>query len=62
MVENKWYIFKRNDDQEYVKLRKTFESRREAYNYAIDHNYQNAMISNNAELYMNKEYYSGARS
>ena len=57
--EQKWYIFKRNEDQEYVKLRKTFDSKREAEDYAADHNYQFGMISNSPNLYVHKEHRNG---
>lgn len=57
MANEKWYVFKRNEDQEYVKMKKTFSSRKEAVDYAANHNYLNSMISNNPELYMSKEFY-----
>lgn len=52
----KWYIFKRNEDQEYVKLRRVFDSKREAEDYAADHNYQFSMISSSPTLYVHKEH------
>ena len=59
MADKKWYIFKRNEDMDYVRLRKTFDSKKEACDYAADHNYQFAMISNTPDLYREGEYFHG---
>lgn len=57
-----WYLFRRNEDAEWALVRKNFESKKEAQNYALAHNYQCCMISNKKELYRKGEYFSGTRS
>lgn len=49
-----WYIF-RLDGNEWTRIKKTFESEKEAKDYLYKHNYQPAMISNNPEIYRRKE-------
>ena len=56
-----WYLFRKNDDQEWTLVRKNFDSKKEAVDYACNHNYQYSMISNTKELYRKGEYFDGAR-
>ena len=57
-----WYLFKRNEDGDWAQVRKNFDSKKEAQDYALKHNYQYSMISNTKEIYRNGEYFDGARS
>lgn len=46
-----FYIFRLNDEKEWVKIKKTCETLEEAKKYVLDHKYQYSMISTNKELY-----------
>ena len=46
-----WYIFRLNEDKDWVKMKKVCKTKKEAVDYACSHNYQHAMISNTPTLY-----------
>ena len=46
-----WYIFHLNEDKEWVKVKKTCETKEEAKNYALKKKYEYSMISNRPEIY-----------
>ena len=46
-----WYIFKLNDEKEWIRIKKTCDTLEEAKRYVLDHKYQYSMISSNKELY-----------
>lgn len=46
-----WYIFRLNEDKEWVKMRKVCETKEEAQKYVLDHKYEYSIIFNRPELY-----------
>ena len=48
--DNGWYLFRLNEEKDWVKVRKSFKSKDEALNYALDHKYDFSMVSNSPEL------------
>lgn len=52
-----WYIFHLNDDKEWVKVRKTCETKEEAQKYVLSKRYEYSMISNQPEIYRGGEQF-----
>ena len=50
-----WYIFRLNEEKDWVKMKKVCETKEEACEYVYSHNYQYAMVSTTPELYQHKE-------